>query len=189
VPPVPDRSLTSERLSSTTVTGQCSVRRWLSDRTRQRDPCGRTRALASHSRRRQALRRHERSGQAALARLRRASRSRASRTRQAKPPTRPGEAATTPAQQNQPSTTTGQSTAPNQPNTTGQAAAQAPDGNQPTVNQNPPSQQMQGTGSSRVSRHKAARPADKSQIVNAFGSSASAGLLLRLKAGAALIQH
>jgi len=59
----------------------------------------------------------------------------------------PGQAATAPAQQKQPSTTTGQSTAPVQSTTTGQAAP-ATGGNQPTVNQNPPSQQVQGTGSS-----------------------------------------
>jgi hypothetical protein len=53
-----------------------------------------------------------------------------------------------PAQQNQPSTTTGQSTAPNHSNTTGQAAPQTQSGNKPTANQNVPSGQVQGTGSS-----------------------------------------
>jgi peptidoglycan hydrolase-like protein with peptidoglycan-binding domain len=53
-----------------------------------------------------------------------------------------------PAQRNQPSTTTGQSTAPNQSNTTGQAAPQTQSGNKPTANQNVPSGQVQGTGSS-----------------------------------------
>jgi peptidoglycan hydrolase-like protein with peptidoglycan-binding domain len=68
-----------------------------------------------------------------------------------------GQAASPPAQQNQP-TTTGQSTTPNQSNTTGQAAPHTQSGNKPMENQNAPSGQHQGTSSAPTQPSQSSTP-------------------------------